>query len=71
MTEVYLLFYLSVFTQLNHLLQRENPNIYLVADEIRAFLQKLLNKFARVKVLKAASDITAIDFLSSDNYLDD
>ena len=71
---VYLLFYQSVlptFTQLNLLLQREDPNIHLVADEIRAFLQKLLSKNVKIRVLKAASDITPVDFSSSDNHLDD
>ena len=73
MTEIYLLFYESVlptFTHLNLLLQREDPNIYLVADEIRAFFLKLLIKLVKLRVIKAASDITAIDFLSSDNQLD-
>ena len=42
-----------------------------IADEIRAFLQKLLSKFIKIRVLKAASDITAVDFSSSDNHLDD
>ena len=40
MTEVYLLFYESVlptFTHINLLLQREDPNIYLVANAIRSF----------------------------------
>lgn len=48
MTEVYFLFYESVlptFTHTNLLLQREDPNIYLVADAIRTFLKKLLSKF--------------------------
>ena len=73
MTEVYLFFYQSIlptFTHLNLLLQREDPNIYLVADEIRAFLQKLLSKFVKLRVIKAANDITAVDFLDSNNQLD-
>ena len=55
---------------MNLLLQREDPNIYLVADQIRAFMLKLLSKFVKVRVIKAASDITAVDYLSSDNQLD-
>jgi len=73
MTEVYLLFYQSVlptFTHLNLLLQREDPTIYLVAEEIRAFLQKLLSKFVKLRAIKAANDITTVDFLSNDNQLD-
>ena len=31
---------------------------------------KLLSKFVKVRVIKAASDITAVDYLSSDNQLE-
>ena len=34
-------------------------------------MQKLLSKIVKIRVLKAASDITAVDFSSSDNHLDD
>ena len=51
-------------------MQREDPNIYLVADEIRASLQKLLSKFVKLRVIKAANDIAAVDFLDSNNQLD-
>ena len=71
MTEVDLLFYQSIlptFTHLNLLLQREDPNIYLIADEIRHFLQKLLSEFVTLRVIKASSDV---DFISIHNQLDD
>ena len=30
-----------------------------------------MSKFVKLRVIKAANDITAVDFLSSDNHLDD
>ena len=74
MTEVYLLFYealLPTFTNLNLLLQREDPNIFLVADAIHSFLKKLLAKFVTIQVIKAHTDIFAVDFQCPDNQLDD
>ena len=71
MTEVYMFFYQSVlptFTHLNLLLQREDPNIYLVADAIRTFLKKLLSKFVKLPVITTAN-VTEIDFSNSDNQL--
>ena len=73
-TEVYLLFYQSVlpiFTHLNLLFQREDPNIYLIMTSIRAFLQKLLSKFVKVQVIKNATEITTVDYECSDNQLSD
>lgn len=74
MTEVYLLFYESVlptFTHINLLLQREDPNIYLVADAIRCFFRKLLSKFVTLQAIREQSDITNVDFRSPVNHLAD
>lgn len=74
MTEVYLLFYESVlptFTHINLLLQREDPNIYLVADAIRCFFRKLLSKFVTLQAIREQSDITNVDFCSPVNHLAD
>ena len=74
MTEVYLLLYKSVlptFTHVNLLLQREDPNIYLVADAIRAFLRKLLSKFVTFQAIRNGEDITEVDFENRENQLDD
>ncbi len=74
MTEVYLLFYQSVlptFTRMNLLLQREDPNIHLVADSIRVFMRKLLSKFVTIQAIKAEDDVTLVDFQNSANQLDD
>lgn len=74
MTEVYLFFYQSVlptFTQVNLLLQREDPNIYLIADAIRIFLKKLLSKFVTIQVIRDTRDITKVDFQNPENQLSD
>ena len=71
---MYLLFYQSVlptFTPVNLLLQREDPNIYLVTDSIQAFLKKLLSKFVTLQAIKAEDDVTKVDFLNPVNQLDD
>ena len=63
MTEIYMLFYQSVlptFTHFNLLLQREDPNIYLVADAIRSFLTKVLSKFIKLPVIRDTDDITEV-----------
>ena len=56
---------------MNLLLQREDPNIYLVADSIRAFLKKLLSKFVTLQAIRAEDDVTKVDFLNPANQLDD
>ena len=74
MTEVYLLLYKSVlptFTHVNLLLQREDPNIYLVADAIRALLRELLSKFVTFQAIRNGEDITEVDFENRVNQLDD
>ena len=73
MTEVYLLFYqaiLPTFTNLNLLLQREDPNIFLVADAIRSFLKKLLSKFVTLPAITSASNITRVNFADTNNQLE-
>ncbi|KAK1898802.1 Methionine-rich protein [Dissostichus eleginoides] len=55
MTEVYLLFYqatLPVFSTFNLLLQREKFSIFLLHDEIRSFIRKLLSKFLKPAALQ-------------------
>ena len=74
MTEIYMLFYESVLptiTHLNLLLQREDPNIYLVSDAIRSFLRKLLSKFIKLPVIRNCDDITEVNFSERDNQLGD
>ena len=71
MTEVYQLFYEALLPTFNLLLQREDPNISLVADAIRSFLTKFLLKFVTFQVIKVHTDIVAVDFQCPDNQLDD
>ena len=69
---IYLLFYQAVlllFSRLNLLLQREHPTIFLTADEIRAFLKKLLGKFLKIEAIRAEDDVTNVDYLCDDNQL--
>ena len=65
MTKVYILFYESVlptFTRLNILLRREDPNIFLIADVIQAFLKKLFSKFVILEAIRVRDDVTKVDF---------
>ena len=73
MTEVYLLFFESVFpifTRIN-LLQQEDPCIHLVAWSIREFIKKLFSKFVTIQAIKASSDITKVEFQKPENHVDD
>ena len=73
-SEVYLLFYqavLPVFSRLNLLLQREYPTIFLIADEIRAFVKKLLGKFIKLEAIRGEDDVTNVDYFCEDNQLSD
>ena len=63
MTEVHLLFYqsvLQVFIHFNMFLQREDPLIPVIFEQINSYLTKLASKFVPVAVIKAANG----DFLS-------
>ena len=71
MTEVYLLFYqaiLQLFVTINKFLQREDPLIHLISKQMSSFLKKFFGKFVSISVIKAASDITHINY-SRDNQL--
>ena len=74
LTEAYLLFFqsvLSCFTSLNLLLQREYPNIFLVADAIRSFLRTTFSKFLTIQAIKSNNDITLVNFTDHSNHLID
>lgn len=74
LTKVYLMFYqavLPLFTTFNLFLQREDPCIHLVFDQMQAFLKKLLEKFIRVGVIRGASkNLSAIAYTERENQLD-
>lgn len=57
MTEVYLLFYqsaLQTFVDFNKFLQRANPLIPIICDQMNAFITKLASKLLPVAAIKAA-----------------
>ena len=75
MTEVYLFFYhaaLQTFVHFNQFLQREDPIISLVAQQIQSFLLKLVGKFLSAVVFRAAkSDLPTIGYADASNQLSD
>lgn len=73
MTEVHLLFYqsaLQVFVHFNMFLQREDPLIPVIHDEMIAFVTKLASKFMPVAAIRAVNtDIYDLEFTEKDNQL--
>ena len=64
-TEVYLMFYqasLQLFITKNKFLQREDPLIAVMAEQMISFLKKLLGKFVTITAIKAASNIVDVDY---------
>ena len=65
-TEVYLLFYQSALQSLVHFnkfLQREDPLIPIVCEQMESFLTKLASKFLPVSSIKAAKgDFRALKY---------
>ncbi len=60
MTEVQLFFYqsaLQIFVCFNKFLQREDPLIPLLCEQIDSFLVKLAGKFIPVAKIKAADNV--------------
>uniref|UniRef100_H3BH34 HAT C-terminal dimerisation domain-containing protein n=1 Tax=Latimeria chalumnae TaxID=7897 RepID=H3BH34_LATCH len=74
-TEVYLMFFQHVFplfTNLNKLLQREEPLIYLVFQEMQKFLKKILGKFVTAEaIVQGGSDLSKVDYKNLDKQLND
>ena len=65
MTEVYLLFFhasLQVFVNFNKFMQREDPIIPVLNDQILEFLKRLFSKFVTVADIKSAPTVTSINF---------
>uniref|UniRef100_A0A1X7TWU2 HAT C-terminal dimerisation domain-containing protein n=1 Tax=Amphimedon queenslandica TaxID=400682 RepID=A0A1X7TWU2_AMPQE len=74
MTEVYLYFYqacLQPFVHLNTLLQRNDPIIGIVANQLIKFLKTLLGKFVCVRSIKEADHLTTVSYTTRENQLDD
>ena len=65
LTEVYLMFYqaaLQLFITFNKFLQREDPLIHVITEQMSSFMKKLLGKFVSVSAIKAATDITEVEY---------
>ena len=61
---------LQIFVHFNKFLQREDPIIFVVLDQMRSFFKKLLGKFVKVTVIKAAErDLTTVMFEDPENQL--
>lgn len=46
----------------NKFLQREEPLIHVIFEQMRSFMKKLLGKFVSVSAIKAAPDITEVEY---------
>ena len=74
-TEVYLLFYQSAlqgFISFNKFLQREDPLIPVIYDQMLSFLKKLASKFVKVSTLKDAfkdGDMQAFPYTDKEKQL--
>ena len=66
MSEVYLLFYqsaLQTYVNFNQFLQREDPLIPVIHQQIKSFLAKIASKFLLVSTIKDANgDFSTIDY---------
>ncbi|XP_063058610.1 uncharacterized protein LOC134452176 isoform X2 [Engraulis encrasicolus] len=72
MTEVHLLFYqatIPAFSSLNFLLQREQPSIYLLYDEMVNFIRKLCARFMVPAALQSPQEPHSIAFKEKANHL--
>uniref|UniRef100_A0A1X7VKY4 HAT C-terminal dimerisation domain-containing protein n=1 Tax=Amphimedon queenslandica TaxID=400682 RepID=A0A1X7VKY4_AMPQE len=72
--QVCLYFYqacLQPFVHLNTLLQRNDPIIGIVANQLIKCLKTLLGKFVCVSSIKEADHLTTVSYTTRDNQLDD
>ena len=73
MTELYLLFYeaaLQTFVKFNTFLQREDPLIPIIYEQMVSFLPKLASKFVPVSKIKEASeDLSRLQYKCVENQL--
>lgn len=53
---------LQLFVAMNRFLEREDPLIAIVAEQMISFLKKLLGKFITITAIKAASNIVDMDY---------
>ena len=53
---------IPTFTTVNEFLQRGEPVIHLLLDQLESFLKKLAGKFIRIDAIVAANKVWEIDF---------
>ena len=74
MSEIYLMFFqaaLQLFVNYNKFLQREDPIIPILVEQLMNFLKKLFGRFVKVGVIKSAeANLTSLDY-KQDNQLPD
>ena len=71
MTEIYLLFYqlaLQTFVHFNKFLQREDPLLPILLEQMKTFLNKLASKFLLPCTIKAAKrDFSTLKYMEDDH----
>jgi hypothetical protein len=71
MTEIYLLFYqsaLQTFVKFNKFLQREDPLLSIMVDQMVSFLRKLSSKFLKPVAIRALTeDFSVLDYKELEN----
>lgn len=74
LSEVYLLFYqaaLPTLVNVNQFLQRQDPCIHILRDQMLNLVVQLLKKFIKPRVIKNAQDVTGRSVRSFENQLSD
>ena len=74
MVEIYFQFYhavLPTFTTVNLFLQREDPCIFGVYNQLRNFVKKLLSKFVSIQYIRETEDIKDVEYTKRENQLED
>ena len=71
MTEVYLMFYQAtsqLFVMFNKFLQREDPLIHVISEQMGSFIKKLFGKFVAIHAIRDASDITSVHYSRENQF---
>ena len=73
MSEVYLMFFqaaLQLFVKFNKFLQREDPIISVMLNQMNSFLNKLFGRFMAVTEIKAAQqNFSSLDYNNCEKQL--
>ena len=58
----------QLFVMFNKFLQREDPLIHVISEQMGSFIKKLFGKFVAIHAIRDASDITSVHY-SRENQL--